>query len=125
MGDPGNDGAVADESQPLMYALSAHLRAATDVLDPADQFEFVFANPATDNDVYVFDTDALTVGNQALAKGGLSAIRAVPNPYYAHSLYEVDQFSRKLRFMNLPEACKIRIYNLAGQLVRTDRKSVV
>jgi hypothetical protein len=115
----GYDGAVVDNTQPLMYALAVHLRAATDVIDPADIFEFVFANPATDNDVYVFETDALVRGNQALAKTGLSAVRAVPNPYYAHSTYELDQFNRRIRFMNLPETCKIRIYNLAGQLVRT------
>ena len=117
--ETGYDGAIADDSQAILYGLWCHLRAATDVIDPADQFEFVFANPATDNDVYVFSTQSLQQNNTALATSGLGRIRAVPNPYYAHSTYELDQFNRKLRFMNLPERCKIRIYNLAGQLVRT------
>jgi len=121
--DIGHDAAVVDDSQPIMYALWSHLRAASDVFDPADQFEFVFANPATDNDVYVFSTQALQRSNSALAKNNLERIRAVPNPYYARSNYELDQFTRRLRFMNLPERCTIRLYNLAGQLVRTLQKT--
>ena len=117
--ETGYDGAIADDSQAILYGLWAHLRAAPDVFDPTDQFEFVFANPATDNDVYVFNTAALARGNSSLATSAMDRIRAVPNPYYAHSSYELDQFTRKLKFMNLPESCKIRIYNLAGQLVRT------
>jgi hypothetical protein len=51
-----------------------------------------------------------------------SQIRAVPNPYYAHSAYELTQFNRRIRFLNVPSQCTLRIYNLAGQLVRTIRK---
>jgi hypothetical protein len=115
----GHDGALVDSTQALMYALWVNQRTVNDVIDPADQFEFVFANPATDNDVYAFSTQSLQRSNTSLASSGMNAIRAVPNPYYAHSSFELDQFNRKLRFMNLPERCKIRIYNLAGQLVRT------
>jgi hypothetical protein len=46
-------------------------------------------------------------------------IRAVPNPYYAHSAYEQTQFNRRIRFTNCPAQCTIRIFNLAGQLIRT------
>ncbi len=52
-----------------------------------------------------------------------SMIRVVPNPYYAHSSYEQNQFSRRVRFMNLPAQCTVRIFNLAGQLVRTLEKN--
>ena len=52
---------------------------------------------------------------------GLAAasVKAVPNPYYAHSAYELSQFDRKIKFLNCPAQCTIRIYNLSGQLVRT------
>ena len=50
-------------------------------------------------------------------------ILAVPNPYYAHSAYEQSQFARRIRFLNCPAQCTIRIYNLAGQLVRTLSKN--
>ena len=51
-----------------------------------------------------------------------SQVRAVPNPYFAHSAYEQTQFNRRIRFLNCPAQCKIRIYNLAGQLIRTLEK---
>ncbi len=48
-------------------------------------------------------------------------ILAVPNPYYAHSKYEVNQFDRVMKFTNIPASRRvtIRIFNLAGDLVRT------
>ncbi len=118
-----HDGALTDDSQPLMYALWSKLRDASDVIDPGDLFTFVFAKPATTNDVYTFCSSQLQRGNMALAGQGLDRIRAVPNPYYAHSRYELSQFNRVLRFINMPENATVRIFNLAGNLVRTLRKS--
>jgi hypothetical protein len=50
-------------------------------------------------------------------------VRVVPNPYYTRSRYEQNQFNRVVRFMNLPETCTVRIFNLAGELVRTLQKT--
>ena len=50
-------------------------------------------------------------------------VRPVPNPYYAHSTYELTQFARRIRFLNVPPQATIRIYNLAGQLIRTLEKN--
>ncbi len=119
------DGALADRSLPLMWVLTAHLREAGDVIDDGDAFQWTWANPATRNDLYAFDTQALRHGDTGLARGRLESIRAVPNPYYTRSTYELNQFNRRIRFVNLPEACTIRIYNLAGQLVRTLQKNDV
>ena len=51
----------------------------------------------------------------------VTKIRAVPNPYYAHSQYELTQFDRVMKFTNIPASKRvtIRIFNLAGDLVRT------
>ncbi|MBN1350906.1 hypothetical protein JXJ21_15915 [candidate division KSB1 bacterium] len=46
----------------------------------------------------------------------LSKIRVVPNPYKGTSLYE-ERYDSKIRFINLPPACKISIYTIAGDLV--------
>jgi hypothetical protein len=48
-------------------------------------------------------------------------ILAVPNPYYAHSTYELTQFDRVMKFTNIPASKKvtIRIFNMGGDLVRT------
>ena len=52
----------------------------------------------------------------------LSKVKVVPNPYYAFSAYEPNQFEREIRFTNLPEKCTIRIFNLGGDLIRTLEK---
>jgi len=119
----GHNGAPIDNSIPLMWVLIAKLRAADDVIDDGDKFRFLWANPATQNDIYVFNTSSLRRGNTALASTKLGGIRAVPNPYYSHSRYELSQFNRVMRFINLPEGCTIRIFNLGGELVRTLQKT--
>jgi hypothetical protein len=108
---------------PLTYFLGAELRTPTDVLDPGDKFVWTWAVPANGNDVYAFQTTKLAQNNAALARQRLAAIRVVPNPYYSHSAYELNQFNRVVRFINLPEQCTIRIFNLAGQIVRTLNKT--
>jgi hypothetical protein len=120
---PGLQLPLADGAVPVMWELNANLRAATDVIDDGDKFTFLWANPATPNDQYLVNTSALVRGNTALATTKLDKVRVVPNPYYNHSRYELNQFNRIIRFMNLPETCTIRIFNLAGDLVRTLHKT--
>jgi len=54
----------------------------------------------------------------------IKKILAVPNPYYAHSAYELTQFDRVMKFTNIPAAktVTIRIFNMAGDRVRTIRR---
>jgi len=117
--------ATGESAMPVLYAAWTKLRSGTDVIDDDDRIDFVWANPPTVNDVYAFGTSQLVRSNTALAKGGLQSIRAVPNPYYNRSRYEINQFNRKIRFVNLPETATIRIFNLAGELVRTLDKTDV
>lgn len=117
------DDAISTGAFPVLYTLTAKARDVTDVIDDGDVFRFLWANPAVPNDIYAFNSSALVRGNTGLAGSKLSSIRVVPNPYYNHSRYELNQFNRIVRFMNLPETCTIRIFNLAGDLVRTLQKT--
>ena len=45
-------------------------------------------------------------------------VRAVPNPYVVTNTWETNTWDRKLAFTGLPVDCDIRIYTLAGDLVR-------
>ncbi len=79
--------------------------------------------PGTSNDSLVFTTSGPSRNNIAAQKAGFSKIRAVPNPYYAHSAYELASLNRVMKFVNMPETATIKIYNLAGDLVRILRKT--
>ncbi len=48
---------------------------------------------------------------------------AGPNPYFGASAYEREQFNRVIKFTHLPQQCTIRLFTLAGDLVRTIRKN--
>lgn len=56
------------------------------------------------------------------AKSAMDLINVVPNPYFARSAYENDQLDTRIKFINLPKACTIRIFTLNGVLVRTIKK---
>ncbi|MCX6829078.1 MAG: hypothetical protein NT002_07310 [candidate division Zixibacteria bacterium] len=109
------DGSAFD----FMYALWPALLSATDVIDSGDVLEFLWANPSDNNDRFTFQTTAAVQNNEALAKNALDDIRVVPNPYYAFSIYEANQFDRQVRFLGMPDNFTLRIFNIAGDKVRT------
>lgn len=51
-------------------------------------------------------------------EGALANVRAVPNPYYAYSAYETNQFSNTVKITNLPERAIVTIYSLDGKFIR-------
>jgi hypothetical protein len=76
------------------------------------------------NDVFTFRVQPVGSAPGTVVQNDIKKILAVPNPYYAHSAYELTQFDRTLKFTNIPASRKvtIRIFNLAGDLVRTIRR---
>ncbi len=95
-------------------------------LDPAligQPSRNVLRNSSAENDYYTFSARGANRNNVALAKGELDRVKAVPNPYFAHSAYELDQFNRVVKFTHLPPRCTIRLFSLAGDLVRVIEKN--
>jgi hypothetical protein len=62
---------------------------------------------------------AAVKGDNTAAKDAVNAIQVFPNPYYAFNEQETNRFSRFVTFSHLPARAKVRIFNLAGQLVKT------
>lgn len=60
--------------------------------------------------------------NLVTAKSSLDMIDIVPNPYYAYSAYETSRVDNRVKFVNLPQECKIQIFTLNGSLVRIFEK---
>lgn len=87
-----------------------------------DKILFTTSIPSNRWDEYTFTTTPADPFNASLAKSELDRIRAVPNPYFAHSTYETNRFNRVLKFTHLPARCTIRLFNLAGDLVRVIEK---
>jgi hypothetical protein len=68
------------------------------------------------DDVFEFSSSKI---NATVARNDYDHIHVVPNPYLANASWENSEGVRKLQFVNLPEECTIRIYTLAGELIRT------
>jgi hypothetical protein len=45
-------------------------------------------------------------------------VKVVPNPYIIKNRWETNKFERKIAFTHLPATCKIRIFTMAGHLVK-------
>jgi hypothetical protein len=80
------------------------------------------SNPLTEKDIYRFKI-AGVVQNQNLAKEDVENINVFPNPYYGYNRNETNKYERIVTFTHLPQRATIKIFNLAGQLVRTLEKN--
>lgn len=81
--------------------------------------------PENDNlPMYTFSTGNLSpsLNDLATAKDALDMIRVVPNPYYAFSTYEANQLDNRVRIINLPQTCNVRIFDVGGTLIRQFKK---
>jgi hypothetical protein len=83
--------------------------------------KFSTTKPNTSADKFSIATHGVRFDAKAM-KNDLSQVRVVPNPYFAHSAYEMNQFERRVKFTRMPPRATVRIFNLAGDLVRTLQK---
>lgn len=85
-------------------------------------FKFSTTKPQVPGDFFTIDTQGVSFDGTRM-EADLSGIKVVPNPYRNQSTYEINQFNRRIKFTNLPPECTIRIFTLAGDLVRTLEKT--
>ncbi|HEX3072653.1 MAG TPA: hypothetical protein VHP30_03480, partial [Ignavibacteriales bacterium] len=89
-----------------------------------DQFVIKTTKPFFEGDKISFIAKAAKV-DAGLANTQLNKINVVPNPYIGaagwerKSAYSTGHGERKIDFINLPSSCTIRIFTIAGALVKT------
>jgi hypothetical protein len=105
-----------------LYVLWLRREAPSSQIEDGSLIRIVWGRASTNNDYFEFVPAAEQFSN-AKGKDGLKDIRVVPNPYFAKSSYELDQFHHVVKFSNLPRKCTIRIFNLSGDLVRKLEKT--
>ncbi len=75
-----------------------------------------------DREEKLYKPSSVQKDNLDAARKEIENINVFPNPYYAFNRAEVNQFQRFVRFNHLPYRATIRIFNLAGIIVRTINK---
>ncbi len=85
---------------------------------PGDVFTVYGAPMNGPEDRFTFKVDGI---NTAEAQRDMRNIKVVPNPYFARysSMVETTEGQSIIEFQNVPDECTIRIYTLAGDLIRT------
>jgi hypothetical protein len=85
-----------------------------------DDWKLLATNIVTAQDRWRFSTKSTASAYLAdAAKVDVSKINVFPNPYIGFNPLERDKYNRFVTFSHLPTKATIRIFNLAGVLVRT------
>ena len=110
-------------TMPLMWVMTCARRNDPPYAD-GDNFQITAGKLNTSKVSFTFTSPAPTAGaDQDIISA--KKVGVFPNPYYASNPAETNRFDRFVTFNNLPPHAIIRIFNLAGQLVRTiDKNSV-
>ena len=117
------DSAISEASWELTFYEPS---AGTGNVPPIEGDIFsIYTNRPFADDIFSFSTTASTESNQ-VEKENMDNIYVVPNPYVVSSNIESldlqnprDRGPRRVYFANLPAMCTIKIYTMAGDLVRT------
>jgi len=85
-------------------------------------FRIMSKKPFGSSDVYTFTSPSIQSG-PAVVRSSAQRVGVYPNPYFGGWSYEGQPQQLYVTFNNLPPRAKIRIFNLAGHLVRTLEKN--
>jgi hypothetical protein len=83
------------------------LISAYKIYSTADSYKFTVPAPSIDANT---------------AKEDVNNVNVYPNPYYGVNAQEINKYQRFVTFTHLPAKATIKIFNIAGQLVRTLEK---
>ncbi len=86
-------------------------------------FRILTTKPNSTSDVFTFTATAPEAATASQATASLDKIVTVPNPYYLFSANDPAVGNYQLQFHHLPRECKISIYSLSGELLRTIDKN--
>ena len=123
--DPVNAAELIGSSARVMYYITWARRGAVPFSPGTggeDEFAINGNKAITKTDVFTFTSPSVTLNNLDLALQEVEKINVFPNPYYGSNPREVNKYQRFVTFSHLPQKATLRIFNLAGQLVRAFQK---
>jgi len=90
----------------------------------AEQSTFTLVPNFVNNDADVFSwaAPAAVSFDASAARADVSQLNVFPNPYYGFNRAETSKFARFVTFNHMPPRAEIRIFNLAGALVKSIMK---
>ncbi len=119
--DPALEQNILNNTLPIMW-FGTITRRNQNGWSSADTMNIITNHINTLADQFTFTATAPTdLPKNQIAD--LAKINVFPNPYFGFNKLEADKYNRWVRFTHLPQKATIRIFNLAGILVRTLQKN--
>ncbi len=109
-------------SSDVLYAIWPSSRGSRKYLLAEFTLDVLATNINTPNDVFEFTAPKAGYSDDK-AKTDVEKINVFPNPYYGVNPNEINKYQRYVTFNHLPSEATLRIFNLAGQLVKTVNKN--
>jgi hypothetical protein len=109
---------AAEENLPFMWIIFAARRQEDRFPQDGDSFLLIANHVNTPADVFSFEVPGTLFDPDSL-KVDVALINVFPNPYYGVNLAETSPYRHFVTFSHLPQKAAVRLYDLAGNLVRT------
>ncbi|MCX6151943.1 MAG: T9SS type A sorting domain-containing protein [Ignavibacteriales bacterium] len=93
------------------------------VPDPGTVIRIVTFKPITGGDIFEAKLTSANLNDKEAAKKALDEIGVFPNPYFGINDFGGNMNQDFVRFINLPKAITIRIYDLAGAFIKKIEKN--
>lgn len=119
--DPTLQQDILNNGLPVMWWLGVQRRGGAN-FSAGDEFLILANHINTANDVFAFTAPTVSTDNE-LAKVDVDKVNVFPNPYYGYHNRETSRQGHYITFSHLPTRATIRIFDLAGVLVRTIEKT--
>ena len=118
--DPTKIHELTDENTTWVYFF---VQGGSSVWSTGDVIKITIGNSVVaGEDEFEFSVTAETY-SEALARENVKMINVFPNPYYGVNEAETSPYSHFVTFSHLPRKATVRLYDLAGNLVRVLEKS--
>ncbi len=110
--------AFVDTDVPLGYGFYYSL-TTYDTGHAGWDIDMSVAVPALESSIFANRTKTAFYTTLTPSSGTLEEVTVVPNPFYRSSGFELAGDTKLIQFVNLSESCRIEIYTVRGDLVKT------
>ncbi len=111
-----------EENLPFMWIIFAARRGIDRFPQDGDSFRLIANHVNSLADIFRFEVPGTSFDAER-QKEDAALINVFPNPYYGVNKAETSPYSHFVTFSHLPQKATVRLYDLAGNLVRVLEKS--
>ncbi|MEW6510017.1 MAG: T9SS type A sorting domain-containing protein [Bacteroidota bacterium] len=119
--DPSLQVDILNNTVPIMW-MGTPARRGDVAFAANDEFLILANHLNTPLNSFSFTAPAAPTLNNAVAAADVENLNVFPNPYIGFNPQESNKYQRFVTFTHMPRSAIIRIFNLAGVLVRTLKK---